>query len=206
MPQVYTPLIYTLALLVEMGWPASTTNDTVMTATFAGGSFWSMEPVFEILPGVLSVTAGYTGGLDTLPNYAKVSEGKSDHVEAVQVRFNPKTVTYTKLLNAYWKNIDPTREDGQFSDLGPQFRTVIYYANAFQRQQAMDSKQRLEKQHRYGKGKRVLTEIVSATPFYPAEENHQDFYKKNAGRFKLYTKLSGRDKFLGKIWNAAPAR
>ncbi len=141
MPQVYTPLIYTLALLANLGWPASTTNDHVMTATFAGGSFWSME--------------------------------------AVQVRFNPKTVTYTKLLDAYWRHIDPTQEDGQLSDLGPQFRPVIYYADAIQRQQVMDSKQRLEKKHRY---------------------------EKNADRFRLYTKMSGREKFLRKIWNAAPAR
>ena len=126
-------------------------------------------------------------------------------MEAVQVRFNPKTVSYAKILDVFWRNIDPTRRDGQFTDEGLQFRTVVYFQNQGQKRLAEVSKRMLEKNRRYGKGKNVVTEIVPVTTFYPAEEEQQDYYKKNPGRYLTYRQVSGRDKFFQKIWGAAPA-
>ncbi|HKP94530.1 MAG TPA: peptide-methionine (S)-S-oxide reductase MsrA [Fibrobacteria bacterium] len=172
------------------------------TAIFAGGSFWCLEPVFEGLPGVDSVLSGYTGGQGPDPDFESVSSGNSAYVEAVEVFYHPKRIGYPKLLDAYWRNIDPTRADGQFSDEGLQFRTIIFYRNASEQAAAAASLKRLEKSKRFSRP--LVTEIAPAGFFYPAEAEHQDYYRKSAARYKTYLRFSGREAFLKKAWGRPP--
>jgi peptide-methionine (S)-S-oxide reductase len=161
-------------------------------ATFAGGCFWCMEPPFESLKGVVSVTSGYTGGDVANPTYQQVSDGGTGHYEAVQVRYDPQQITYAQLLEVFWRNIDPTDDGGQFCDRGPQYRAAIFFHDAAQKQAAEQSKK--------AKKLRVVTEILPARPFYPAEEYHQDYAKKNPVRYKFYRFNCGRDRVLKKVW------
>ncbi len=167
-------------------------------ATFAGGCFWCMEPPFDKLEGVKSTTVGYTGGREKNPTYKAVSSGKTGHAEAIEVLYDPSRVTYKELLDVFWRNIDPTQRDGQFVDLGPQYRTAIFYHNEEQKRLAEVSKKELENSGRFDKG--IVTEIVPATEFYRAEEYHQDYYQKNPFRYKFYRYGSGRDQFLKRVW------
>ena len=168
------------------------------TATFAGGCFWCMEPAFEALGGIVSVAAGYTGGTTPHPTYEEVSSGTTDHVEAVQIVYNPAKVAYDQLLHIFWENIDPTQADGQFADHGPQYRTAIFYHTDEQRRLAEASKAALAQSGKFTQP--IVTEIVPALPFYPAEEYHQDYAKKNPLRYQLYKTGSGREEFLKKTW------
>jgi peptide methionine sulfoxide reductase msrA/msrB len=170
----------------------------VQKATFAGGCFWCMEPAFEKLSGVMQVTSGYTGGRKENPKYDEVSAGVTGHVEAVQVTYDSSKITYSNLLEVFWRQIDPTDPNGQFVDRGAQYRSVIFYHDEEQKRLAEKSKEELEKSGRYGKP--IVTEIVMASAFYKAEEYHQDYYKKNPIRYKFYRYNSGRDQFLKKIW------
>ncbi len=167
-------------------------------ATLAGGCFWCMQPPFDKLDGVISTTVGYCGGQEENPTYKQVSAGKTGHAEAIEIVYDPSRTTYSELLNVFWRNIDPTQEDGQFSDIGSQYRTAIFYHNEEQRRLAEVSKEKQEKSGRFTK--KIVTEIVPATPFYEAEEYHQDYYKKNPLRYKLYRYGSGRDDYLAKKW------
>ncbi len=167
-------------------------------AIFAGGCFWCMEPPFDHLPGVISTTSGYTGGSKLNPSYEEVSAGGSGHAEAVEVLFDPQRVSYAQLLEVFWRNIDPTDAGGQFVDRGSQYRSAIFYLDEMQRQQAADSKAALMKSGRFARP--IVTAIVPATTFYPAEEYHQDYYRKNPLRYKYYRFNSGRDQFLDKVW------
>ncbi|MGE3540075.1 MAG: peptide-methionine (S)-S-oxide reductase MsrA [Candidatus Tectimicrobiota bacterium] len=180
--------------------PASETPSAV--ATFAGGCFWCMEPPYDKLPGVISTTSGYIGGHKTQPTYQEVSAGGTGHTEAVQIIYDPQKVTYEKLLEVFWYNIDPTQKDGQFCDHGSQYRTAIFYHNATQKQQATASKEQLEKTKPF-KGE-IVTEVVEAGQFYPAEDYHQDYYMKNPIRYKFYRASCGRDKRLHTLWGKAP--
>ena len=168
------------------------------TATFAGGCFWCMEPPFEKLAGVISVTSGYTGGTKENPTYEEVSSGKTGHAEAIQVVYDPSKVSYEKLLETFWHNVDPTQPDGQFTDHGRQYRTAIFYHDEEQKRLAEASKQQLERSGKFNKP--IVTEIVPATIFYRAEEYHQDYYKKNSVHYKLYRLGSGREGFVRKVW------
>ncbi|PIQ84493.1 MAG: peptide-methionine (S)-S-oxide reductase [Candidatus Omnitrophica bacterium CG11_big_fil_rev_8_21_14_0_20_63_9] len=167
-------------------------------ATFAGGCFWCMEPPFEKLPGVASVTSGYMGGSTERPTYEEVSSGASGHLEVVQVAYDPSQVAYEQLLEAFWMNVDPTQADGQFADKGQQYHTAIFYHTDEQRAQAQASKQRLAQSGKFSKP--LVTEIRPATAFYPAEAYHQDYYKKNPIHYKLYRAGSGREGFLKRTW------
>jgi peptide-methionine (S)-S-oxide reductase len=167
-------------------------------ASFAGGCFWCMEHPFDELPGVVSVTSGYTGGQKKNPSYEEVSAGGTGHAESVQVLYDPAKISYEKLLDRYWHNIDPTVKDRQFCDVGNQYRSAIFYHNEEQHRIAVQSKQALE-QHKLLKGP-VLTEIVPAGEFYPAEDYHQHYYKKNPLRYKYYRSSCGRDKRLKELW------
>jgi methionine-S-sulfoxide reductase len=167
-------------------------------ATFAGGCFWCMEPPFEKLPGVISVTSGYTGGRTENPKYEEVSSGSTGHAEAVEVLYDPSRITYEKLLDVFWRNIDPTTKDRQFVDSGSQYRTAIFTHDEEQKRLAEESKKQLEASGRFGKP--IVTEIVPAGKFWPAEEYHQDYYKKSATRYKFYRFNSGRDQYLDRIW------
>ena len=168
-------------------------------ATFAGGCFWCMEPPFDKLPGVVSTTSGYTGGHTANPTYEQVSSGRTGHTEAVEVVYDPRTVTYAQLLDVFWRNIDPLTANAQFCDSGSQYRAGIFVHDDTQRRLAEESKravaQRLDKL--------VVTEIVAASKFWPAEEYHQDYYKKNPVRYQLYRAGCGRDQRLEAIWGPA---
>jgi methionine-S-sulfoxide reductase len=181
------------------------TNNAVQTKTaiFAGGCFWCMEPPFEKLDGVLAVTSGYTGGSVVNPTYEQVAGGGTGHAEAVQITYDPTKVSYQKLLDTFWRNIDPTDRTGQFVDRGDQYRSAIFYLDDEQRQLAEASKQALETEGRFSgmlSSGKIATEITPAGPFYPAEEYHQDYYKTNPLRYQYYRWGSGRDQYLNRIW------
>ena len=190
-------LIMLFAFLPSSGMAAQAKYEV---ATFAGGCFWCMEPPFEKTTGVVEVLSGYTGGHVVNPTYAQVSAGGTGHVEAIEVKYDPSKVTYSELLDVFWRQIDPTDRGGQFVDRGAQYRSVIFYHTAEQKRLAEQSKQALDKSRRFDKP--VVTEIIRATAFYKAEDYHQDYYKKNAIRYKLYRHNSGRDQFLQKEWPA----
>jgi peptide-methionine (S)-S-oxide reductase len=171
------------------------------TAIFAGGCFWCEETAFEGLPGVLAVTSGYTGGQKKNPTYEEVSSGGTGHAESVEVAFDPAKTSYEMLLEVFWHNVDPFQKDGQFCDHGTQYRSAIFYKGEAQRKAAEESKRKLEEQPRF-KGK-IVTQIVPASMFYPAEEYHQDFYKKNPARYYSYREGCGRDARLKEIWGEA---
>jgi peptide-methionine (S)-S-oxide reductase len=170
-------------------------------ATFAMGCFWCAETAFEGLPGVVSVTSGYTGGFEKDPTYEEVSAGKTGHAESVQVVYDPKKVSYAQLLELFWHNIDPTQAEGQFCDHGHQYRSAVFYQDATQKQLAEDSKHKIETTPQRFKGK-IVTEIVPAAVFYPAEAYHQDFYKKDPERYESYREGCGRDRRLQQLWGA----
>ncbi len=173
------------------------------TAAFAGGCFWSMQRVFEQVPGVVSVTAGYTGGRTEHPSYEQVSTGRTGHREAVQVVFDPQRVTYERLVDVFWHDIDPTQADGQFCDHGDEYRTSIFYRDPAKHRVAVASRRALERRF----AQPIATEIVRARPFYPAGEYNQDYYKKNPVRYSMYRAACGRDRRLREVWGAdAPSK
>jgi peptide-methionine (S)-S-oxide reductase len=173
-------------------------------ATFAGGCFWCMEPPFDELDGVLSTTSGYTGGHKQNPTYEEVSTGTTGHTEAVQVKYDPTRITYERLLEVFWRNIDPVTANAQFCDHGSQYRSGIFYHDAAQRRLAEESKRALETSGRFKTP--IVTEIGEARTFYPAEAYHQDYYKKNPMRYKFYRAGCGRDRRLADLWGDATAR
>jgi peptide methionine sulfoxide reductase msrA/msrB len=173
-------------------------DDEHAVATFAGGCFWCMEPPFEKLDGVYSVISGYTGGEEKNPTYDEVSTKQTGHVEAVQIEYNPKVITYEQLLKIFWRQIDPTDNGGQFVDRGPQYVSGIFTHSEEQEEIAQQSKQELGDSGRFEE--EIVTEIQPAATFYKAEEYHQDYYKKNELSYKFYRNNSGRDDFLDEAW------
>ncbi len=173
--------------------------ENLKKATFAGGCFWCMEPPYEKLQGVVSVVSGYTGGTKINPTYEEVSSGMTGHAEAVEVSYDSTAISYEELLDVFWRNIDPTTPNKQFADVGSQYRTAIFYHDEEQKRLALASKDAQEKSGRY-KEYPIVTEIVSAAEFYPAEDYHQDYYKKNALHYNLYRTGSGREAYLEKVW------
>ncbi len=167
-------------------------------AIFAGGCFWCMEPPFEKLDGVKSVTSGYTGGPEIDPTYQQVSSGQTGHTEAVKIVYDPMKVSFSELIEVYWRQIDPTDAGGQFADRGSQYRPAIFFTSEEQRAIAEDSKKRLARSGVFRKP--IVVSIVEAGPFYDAEEYHQDFYKKDPVRYKSYRRGSGREGFLEATW------
>lgn len=170
----------------------------VERATFAGGCFWCMEKPFEQMDGIVSVVSGYTGGLDKDPTYEEVSSGATDHVEAVEVLFDPDRIGYAEILDIFWRQVDPTDPGGQFNDRGEHYTTAIFYHSKEQQKFAIASKKELDASGKFNKP--LVTRILPATSFFPAEEYHQDYYKKNPIRYKFYRHGSGRDNFLDKTW------
>ena len=169
-------------------------------AIFAGGCFWCMEAPFDKLPGVVSVTAGYTGGHKKNPTYKEVSAGGTGHAEAVQVVYDPSKISYSALLAVFWRNVDPTVTDRQFCDVGHQYRAAIFYQGEEQRKSALQSKAEVEKSRPFREA--VVTGITPATEFYPAEEYHQHYYKKNPLRYSYYRSGCGRYKRLKELWGS----
>ena len=173
-------------------------NRRLEKATFAAGCFWCMEEALDKVDGVVSTTSGYTGGMKKNPTYEEVSAGETGHAESVEVLYDPAKVSYAKLLEVFWHNIDPTTPDRQFCDYGDQYRPAIFYHDATQKRLAEESKKALVKSKPF-KGP-IVTEIVPASEFYPAEEYHQNFYEKNPIRYRLYKYNCGRVQRLEQLW------
>jgi peptide-methionine (S)-S-oxide reductase len=167
-------------------------------ATFAGGCFWCMEGPFDRIPGVVSTIVGYTGGKTVNPTYEEVSSGRTGHAEAVAVVYDPRKVSYEKLLEVFWVNVDPTTADRQFCDGGSQYRSEIFYRDESQRRAAEASLAQVQRTKTFKAP--IVTRIEMAGPFYPAEDYHQDFYEKNPVRYQLYRKGCGRDARLHELW------
>ena len=182
----------------KMEKPMNAKPQETQTAVFAGGCFWCTESDFEKVDGVVEVISGYTGGRAANPTYEQVSAGGTGHVEAVKVVYDPDRLTYAQLLQVFWRHVDPTDGGGQFVDRGSQYRSVIFYSTDQERSLAEASKQSLAASGRFGKP--IATEILRLGEFYPAEEYHQDYYKKNPIRYRYYRGGSGRDQFLDKVW------
>ena len=172
------------------------TEDSV--ATFAGGCFWCMEAAFEELDGVSEVISGYAGGVEVDPSYYDVAGGKTSHREAVQIYYDSSVVSYSELLDYYFRQIDPTDADGQFVDKGFQYTTAVFYVGLEEQEEAEASLERLKSKEMFDKP--IVTEIIEFTNFYEAEENHQDYYKKRTVQYKIYAEGSGREKFK-EIWS-----
>lgn len=167
-------------------------------AVFAGGCFWCMEPPFEKLTGVQTVVSGYSGGKNDSPTYQEVSAGDTGHLEVVEITYDPKLVSYEKLLEVFWMQIDPTDPNGQFVDQGSSYKSAIFYFSKVQKEAAEKSKLNLEKSGRFKKP--IVTDIRAFEKFFPAEGYHQDYYKTNPVKYKYYRYRSGRDAFLDKHW------
>jgi peptide-methionine (S)-S-oxide reductase len=194
-------ILITLALALAA--PASFAQSAAVppgqaVATFAGGCFWCVESDFDKVPGVTATISGYTGGAKVNPTYQEVSSGGTGHAESVEVIYDPKKVTYEKLLDTFWVSIDPTVKDRQFCDSGSQYRTAIFFHDETQRKAAEASKAALEKTKPFKQP--IVTQIVAAGPFYPAEDYHQDYYKKNPVRYQIYRTGCGRDARLKELW------
>jgi len=169
-------------------------------AYFAGGCFWCMEEVFEKVPGVAAVVSGYMGGRVANPSYEEVSAGTTGHAESVEVTYDPSKVSYRELLTAFWRNVDPVTPNAQFCDHGSQYRAAVFVQNEEERRLAEESKQGIEESKRFKEP--IVTQIAPATHFYPAEEYHQDFYKRNPIRYKFYKYNCGRAQRLEELWGA----
>ena len=190
--RVFRFFILTIGVVV-----ANTMSQTnIDQAIFAGGCFWCMKSPFEKLDGIQDVIAGYIGGTKANPTYQDYAQ--NGHVEAVQITYDPKRVSYTTLLDIFWRQIDPTDARGQFVDRGPQYRTAIFYLTDEQKKLAEESKKQLDQSGRFSKP--IVTELIKASPFYKAEEYHQDYHTKNSWRYWWYRYNSGRDRFLKKVW------
>ncbi|MBN1587649.1 MAG: peptide-methionine (S)-S-oxide reductase MsrA [Candidatus Omnitrophica bacterium] len=191
-----------LTLTWHIGTPAGAQPERgvwVEKAIFAGGCFWCMQPPYDEIPGVLSTTVGYTGGDLPDPSYEQVCTGKTGHAEAVEIEYDSRQVSYADLLEVFWQNIDPTSLNSQFADYGTQYRTAVFYLSEEQREQAENSKAGMEQSGLFSGP--IVTEIVPASEFYPAEEDHQKYYKKAPRAYEQYKTRSGRAGYLRKTWD-----
>jgi len=193
--RILTALLLASTFLLPASLPASAATEK---ATFAGGCFWCMEPPYDAIPGVISTTSGYIGGRTVNPTYEQVSAGITGHTEVVEVVYDPAKVSYEKLLEVFWVNIDPTVKDRQFCDSGSQYRTGIFVHNEAQRKAADASRAALEKSKPFKAA--IVTPVEMAGTFYRAEEYHQDYYTKNPVRYKFYRNGCGRDARLKELW------
>lgn len=181
-------------------WPSSEAQSapTSAKAYFAGGCFWCMEEAFEKVDGVLAVVSGYMGGTVANPTYEQVSAGQTGHAESVEVSYDPSKVTYQKLLDAFWRNIDPITTNAQFCDHGNQYRSAVFYMADEEKRLAEESKRAIEQSKQFPAP--IVTQLVQASTFYPAEDYHQDYYKKNPLRYKYYKFSCGRAQRLEALW------
>lgn len=177
---------------------ASHTKTSREQATFAGGCFWCLEPAFAQLDGIIDLKVGYTGGSPSNPSYEQVSAGDTGHYEAITIVFDASKISFERLLETFWRQIDPTDEGGQFADRGQSYQTAIFYNSDEQKKLAEDSKKKMDESDIFSKP--IVTKILSAKPFYEAEQYHQEYYKKNPTRYSLYSWGSGRKQFLQKTW------
>jgi peptide-methionine (S)-S-oxide reductase len=186
------------ALFVDLSVAQNPSPTTTKSAVFAGGCFWCMQPAFDKTPGVIKTIVGYCGGTEPNPTYELVGSERTGYRESIEITYDPAKVSYDQLLDVYWKQIDPTQADGQFTDIGPSYRAAIFYGTDDEKKIAGASKEKLAKS---GKFKRaIVTEILPAMKFYPAEANHQKFYQQNPGHFEAFEEGSGRTSFQKKMW------
>jgi peptide-methionine (S)-S-oxide reductase len=183
---------------VLAGWPSPIDAAEPAKAYFAGGCFWCMEEAFEKIDGVVAVVSGYMGGTVPAPSYEQVSAGQTGHAESVEVTYDPAKVSYQQLLDAFWHNVDPITPNAQFCDHGTQYRAAIFYGTDEEKRLAGISEESIERSQRFPQP--IVTQIVKASTFYPAEEYHQDFYKKNPFRYKYYKFTCGRAQRLEALW------
>lgn len=191
-------LIFLSTLLFNMTFNAAQAENKTETAILAGGCFWCIESDFEKLESVLEVESGYIGGHVDNPTYQQVSSGKSGHIEAAIITYNPEKISYLEILDYFWKHIDPTTDRGQFCDFGPQYRPAIFYQDEQQHKLAIESVKHIEQIKPFKEPLKV--ELIAASKFYPAEDYHQDYYKKNPVRYKYYRYSCGRDARVEALW------
>jgi methionine-S-sulfoxide reductase len=199
-------LVYLLVgaglLLSRDGLSAQDSPATTKTALLAGGCFWCIQPAFDKAPGVIKTTVGYCGGTEPNPTYALVGSEKTNYRESIQIIYDPAKISYAQLLDIYWKQIDPTQSDGQFTDIGPSYRAAIFYGIDEEKKIAEMSKEKLGQSGKFKKP--IVTEILPATKFYPAEDNHQKYYQQNPEDFEAFEHGSGRTSFQRKNWGDKP--
>ncbi len=197
------PLLWITALaFAAPGLSAAQANPVAKPATakatFAGGCFWCMEEAYDKVPGVIATVSGFMGGHVKNPTYEQVTAGRSGHAEVVQVEYDPAKVSYARLLEVYWRNVDPTQKDGQFCDHGPHYRTAIFFHDDEQRRLAEASRAALQKNKPFKEA--IMTEVTKSSEFYPAEGYHQNFHQKNPTRYKFYKTGCGREARLQQLW------
>ena len=201
--QIIIVIVTSFIIVAALGLPSKANDSVVLSeynvATFAGGCFWCMETAFEAVDGVAESISGYSGGTEVNPTYEEVSRGRTGHLEAVQVYFDPEVVSYDKLLDVFWRNIDPTDDGGQFVDRGTQYETAVFYHDEAQRVLAEASKTELIASGRFDEP--IVTRVLELTTFYEAEEYHQDYYKKRVLNYELYSRASGREEFIEEHWD-----
>ena len=190
-----------LSLTVALS-PAQTSPAATKTAVFAGGCFWCIQPAFDKAPGVIKTVVGYCGGTEPNPTYELVGSEKTKYRESIEITYDPAKISYDQLLDIYWKEIDPTQSDGQFTDIGPSYRAAIFYGSDEEKKIAEASKEKLAHSGKFKKS--IVTEILPAMKFYPAEDYHQKYYQQNPGDFEAFEHGSGRVSFQKKNWGEKP--
>ena len=197
MTKLLTALIAGLVLAAGAN-AAEESHPTTKTAVFAGGCFWCIQPAFDKTPGVIKTIVGYCGGTEPNPTYELVTSETTQYRESIEVTYDPQKVSYDQLLDVFWKEIDPTQADGQFTDIGPSYRAAIFYGNEEEKKTAEASKSKLAQSGKFKKP--IVTEILPAMKFYPAEDYHQKYYRENPGHFEAFERGSGRVNFKEKTW------
>src|SRR5438876_374757 len=189
----------TFALTITQVAAQSSSPGTTRTAIFAGGCFWCIQPAFDKANGVIKTVVGYSGGTEPNPTYELVTSEKTRYRESIEITYDPAKISYEQLLDIYWRQIDPTQADGQFTDIGPSYRATIFYGNAEEKKTAEASKDKLGRSRKFNKP--IVTEILPATTFYPAEAYHQKYYQQNPEQFEAFERGSGRISFERKTWD-----
>jgi methionine-S-sulfoxide reductase len=197
MTKLFTALIASLVLAASAS-AADQSPSTTKKAVFAGGCFWCIQPAFDKTPGVIKTIVGYCGGTEPNPTYELVTSEKTQYRESIEITYDPQKVSYDQLLDVYWKQIDPTQADGQFTDIGPSYRAAIFYGNDDEKKIAEASKAKLAESGKFKKP--IVTEILPEMKFYPAEDYHQKYYRENSAHFEAFERGSGRVNFKEKVW------
>jgi methionine-S-sulfoxide reductase len=197
MTKLLIALIPSLTLLASAG-AAEESHSATQTAVFAGGCFWCIQPAFDKTPGVIKTIVGYCGGTESNPTYELVTSEKTQYRESIEVTYDPQKISYDRLLDVFWKEIDPTQADGQFTDIGPSYRAAIFYGSDAEKKAAEASKVKLAQSAKFKKP--IVTEILPAMKFYPAEDYHQKYYRENSAHFEAFERGSGRVNFKEKVW------
>ncbi|HYY13219.1 MAG TPA: peptide-methionine (S)-S-oxide reductase MsrA [Chthoniobacterales bacterium] len=197
----FAAIFLLFALMIGVANAQTPTPTAINTAVLAGGCFWCIQPAFDKAPGVIKTVVGYCGGTEPNPTYELVTAEKTQYRESIEITYDPGKISYAQLLDIYWRQIDPTQRDGQFTDIGPSYRAAIFYANPEEKQAAEESKEKLARSGKFNKP--IMTEILPLKRFYPAEAYHQKYYQQNPEHFEAFENGSGRTQFQKKTWGKA---